>query len=360
MKKLFSALFAAFTAALVAFSGVSATAAGQIEGGDIYRADKTSATCNDVVTFTVRIHNPGPDRLNTVNVLATLPATVATSHTSTVTVSSPNAEPNSTSDSATVTVNPAASLSYIAGSTKQLNQSGVETNTLPDTITSTGVTVVGGVGVSINEKRFVKFSVKVSCPEVPKKITVCELATKKIITIDEKDFDASKHSKDLSKCKEVPPAKITVCELSTKKIIVIEEKDFDSAKHSKDLSKCKEVPPTKIKVCELSTKKVIEINEKDFDAAKHSKNLNDCKEVPVPGKIQVCETSTKTVITINEDEFDSAKHSKDLNECAEVLAEETPTELPATGPAGVVAQIIGASSLAGAIAAFVRSRKLLG
>ena len=353
MKKLFSALFAAFAAALVAFSGVSATAAGQIEGGDIYRADKTSATCGDIVTFTVRIHNPGPDRLNTVNVLATLPAGVATTHTSTVTVSSPNADPNSTSDSATVTTNPAASLSYIAGSTKQLNQSGVETNTLPDTITSTGVTVDGGVGVSINEKRFVKFSVKVSCPEVPKKITVCELATKKIITIDEKDFDASKHSKDLSKCKE-EEKKIKVCELSTKKIIEIKESDFDSSKHSKDLSKCKE-EEKKITVCELATKKIVTIKESDFDADKYSKDLNDCKETPAPGKIQVCELSSKTVVTINEDDFDADTYSKNLNDCA-----ETPEVLPATGPAGVVAQIIGASSLAGAIAAFVRSRKLLG
>ncbi len=39
----------------------------------------------------------------------------------------------------------------------------------------------------------------------PGKISVCELASKKIITIDEKDFDASRHTKDLNACKVLPP-----------------------------------------------------------------------------------------------------------------------------------------------------------
>jgi len=42
-------------------------------------------------------------------------------------------------------------------------------------------------------------------PALPSDITVCELATKKTITIKENDFDASKHSKDLNDCKETPP-----------------------------------------------------------------------------------------------------------------------------------------------------------
>ena len=39
-------------------------------------------------------------------------------------------------------------------------------------------------------------------PSEPNTIQVCELATKKIITIKETDFDASKHSKNLEDCKE--------------------------------------------------------------------------------------------------------------------------------------------------------------
>lgn len=42
-------------------------------------------------------------------------------------------------------------------------------------------------------------------PALPSDITVCELETKKIITIKETAFDASKHTKDLSKCQETPP-----------------------------------------------------------------------------------------------------------------------------------------------------------
>jgi fimbrial isopeptide formation D2 family protein len=42
---------------------------------------------------------------------------------------------------------------------------------------------------------------EVDVPPVPGKIEVCELATYKLITINEADFDSSKHSKDLNDCK---------------------------------------------------------------------------------------------------------------------------------------------------------------
>lgn len=42
-------------------------------------------------------------------------------------------------------------------------------------------------------------------PKTPGDITVCELATKKIVTIKESAFDSSKHSKNLDDCKETPP-----------------------------------------------------------------------------------------------------------------------------------------------------------
>lgn len=41
--------------------------------------------------------------------------------------------------------------------------------------------------------------------EAPKQIKVCELATKKTVTINEKDFDAKKYSKDLKACEVTPP-----------------------------------------------------------------------------------------------------------------------------------------------------------
>ena len=79
-------------------------------------------------------------------------------------------------------------------------------------------------------------------PEV-KNITVCELSTKKIITIDEKNFNSAKHSKNLADCKNVVVAeKMTVCELATKTIVTINKADYDDSKHSTDLTKCDEAP----------------------------------------------------------------------------------------------------------------------
>lgn len=77
------------------------------------------------------------------------------------------------------------------------------------------------------------------------KIKVCELATKKIITINKSDFDANKHSTNPKDCDEVviPPVKnIEVCELETKNTITIEESEFDSTIHSKNLDDCVEAP----------------------------------------------------------------------------------------------------------------------
>ena len=42
-------------------------------------------------------------------------------------------------------------------------------------------------------------------PKTPGDITVCELATKKIVTIKESAFDSSMYSKNLDDCKETPP-----------------------------------------------------------------------------------------------------------------------------------------------------------
>ena len=85
-----------------------------------------------------------------------------------------------------------------------------------------------------------KFEVK----KEDKDIKVCELATKKIVTIKESQFDANKYSKNLADCKETPPATIKVCDLTTKQIVTINESDFNDTKYSKDFSKCEETPVT--------------------------------------------------------------------------------------------------------------------
>lgn len=198
-----------------------------------------------------------------------------------------------------------------------------------------------------------------------KDIKVCELATKKVITIKEDQFDATKHSKNLDDCKEVV-VNIEVCELATKKVITINEKDFDATKHSKDLEDCKEVVVRDIEVCELETKKVITIKENEFDATKHSKDLKDCEEVEVE-TIEVCELATKEIVTINKDEFDETKHSMDATDCEEVpVTPETPvtpeapvvTELPKTGNE-FIASGLGLGALIAAVSYYGASRRAL-
>lgn len=262
MKKLTSIALGIFMVPVVAVSAVSALAAGQVEGGDIYRVknvtkgidftDPVTATCGDTVQFKVRIHNPGPDALTGVKVSATLPTAAATSHSSKVTVSADNANPASTSDTAGVNLDKSGTLQYVAGSTELLDAHNSKLSTLPDGVVNGSVNIPGGVGVSTEQKRFVQFSAKVNCPTIPpveppvvppapEKIKVCELSTKNIITIDEKDFDAKKHTKDLNKCNEAPAGNIKVCVIESKEIVTIKENEFDAKKHTKNLNDCAKV-----------------------------------------------------------------------------------------------------------------------
>lgn len=77
-------------------------------------------------------------------------------------------------------------------------------------------------------------------PEKPKPIEVCNLADKKIETIEQKAFDSKKHSKDLGKCKQEPTT-MQVCDLATGTVITIEADTYDAAKHSEDTATC--APP---------------------------------------------------------------------------------------------------------------------
>jgi hypothetical protein len=177
MSKLFTMAAALVLVPLLAFaSPVLAAGEGQIEGGNIYRVknvtkntdfvDPASADACDTLQYWVRIHNPGPGFLSDVKLKATLPSGAATSNTSTMTISAINADPESTSDTATVNVSSSQAFTYESGSTQLLGASGEFLQTLPDGITQGGVSI-GNVGVSLGEKRFVLFKVKVNCPTTP-------------------------------------------------------------------------------------------------------------------------------------------------------------------------------------------------
>ena len=176
----------------------------------------------------------------------------------------------------------------------------------------------------------------------PEKIQVCDLTTKQIITIDEADFDATKHSKNLEDCKE---KNIIVCELATKKIVTIKESAFDASKHSKNIEDCKDVP-SQIIVCDLTTKQIITIDEADFDATKHSKNLEDCKtpveNCPIPGKEHL------------------PAYSAECETPVTPTPPTTPTELPQTGNSDGMLTIAGLATLALVLGYAVTSRRTLG
>ncbi|HAC56103.1 TPA: hypothetical protein DCF80_01255 [Candidatus Saccharibacteria bacterium] len=243
MKKLLSVLLGAFLVPVVAFSTVAADSPGQLQNSDnFYKvknetkggsyAKSVSATCGDVVKYSIMIANGEYGMLSNVKVKTTLSGAT--------TVSATNAAGQTTSTSGSVSVSvTGGSLQYVTGSTKNLAENGTFIKNLADGITTTGVNKGSLTG---STAEFVQFQAKVECKEEPKNIKVCELATKQVITIKENEFDSAKHSKNLNDCKKEVPGKITVCELATKTVVTINEGDFDAKKHSKDLNDCEEAP----------------------------------------------------------------------------------------------------------------------
>lgn len=116
---------------------------------------------------------------------------------------------------------------------------------------------------------------------------------------------------------ELPTPQIQVCELATFKIITIKQTDFNTTLHSKDPNDCK-----RIQVCDLTSDTVITIREVDFNSTKHSKKLDDC------ANMQVCDLKIGEVTTIPRNNFDPSKHSKDTLDCqTSVVLAKTATNL---------------------------------
>jgi uncharacterized repeat protein (TIGR01451 family) len=255
MKKiLLAAAFALLPALSLSANALATENYGSIGGGNIVTsknvtangtfADVTNATCGDTVKIRAYVHNPGPNSLTGVRAQAVLPTGQATSFSVKMTISASNANPKSESDTTSIMSDKAATLSYVAGTAEYFDAKGARLGSLDDSIVTSGADVPGNVDVSTLNARYVQLQAKLACSEAPKYIKVCELASKNIITIDEKAYDAAKHSKNLADCAAKPPVpgEIVVCETATKNVVTIKENEFDSSKHSKDLSKCAEAP----------------------------------------------------------------------------------------------------------------------
>lgn len=90
---------------------------------------------------------------------------------------------------------------------------------------------------------------------------------------------------------------IKVCQLDTRKVITIREKQFNSSEHSGDLSDCEDKP---IQVCDLASLQMTTIDEREFDARKYSKNPADCQPKPSP----IANCSSLTYKRINRTDFE--------------------------------------------------------
>lgn len=188
---------------------VFAGSAGTLGGGDNYVAknlttgsaysNNTSATCNDVVQYSMQLTNTQYGSLNNVTLKASLPSQGGVS---TATATTDLGGTTGTSDTTTVTVTSGATQSLVNGSTKLYDSAGHVVKTLPDTIASNGVNIGTLVG---STTEFVNFQAKLNCAPAPKQIQVCDLTTKKVVTINESDFDSSKHSKDMTQCQTTTP-----------------------------------------------------------------------------------------------------------------------------------------------------------
>lgn len=183
-----------------------------------------------------------------------------------------------------------AGVSYVPGSSQIANSKtgGVYKSTV-DGITSAGGYKIGSYAPKGNA--YFKFSAKVADE---KDLAVCgdNKLTNKVVTYTENGSKSDTADVTVKKdCKY-----IKVCELATNKIVTIDESKFDSSKHSRDLNDCKETPtPEQMKVCDLTSKEIVTIDEADFDATKHSKDLNDCEEVVTPPTTP--ETPTELPVT---------------------------------------------------------------
>ncbi len=155
----------------------------------------TSAACNETVKYSIILANSDFGLLKDLTVKANLASGA-------INASAKNADNETTAVAGSVTVNLSkGSLVYIPGTTVRITSDGQTRTPLSDGVTAGGVNV-GELNGST--QIFVQFEAKVDCPETPVTINVCELATKKIVTIKESDYDSKKYTKDLALCSETP------------------------------------------------------------------------------------------------------------------------------------------------------------
>ena len=167
-------------------------------------------------------------------------------------------------------------VSYVSGTTyvaNTANPNGLLLDQKSDTATTTGSNIGN---YAPGAAAYIKFTAKVGANATLPKCGANTLTNKAEIQTDNGN---KSDTADVTVNKDCPPADIIVCELATKKIVTIKENQFDPTKYSKNLKDCE--TPEQIVVCELATKKIVTIKKSDFNEAKYSKDLTKCADTPV-------------------------------------------------------------------------------
>ena len=71
----------------------------------------------------------------------------------------------------------------------------------------------------------------------PHMIDVCDTTSDRVVNIDEKDFESSRYTKDLSQCN-----KVSVCDTSTGKVVIVPRNNQTNSNYTTDLSRCASAP----------------------------------------------------------------------------------------------------------------------
>ena len=231
-------------------------------------------------------------------------------------------------------------VSYVPGTTKLATSTTGGYVGVADGITSSTGINIGSYAP--NGDAYIKFKAKVSKAEK----LACGKNTLVNTAAAETNNGTKKDTATVVVEKECVEPKIEVCELATKKVILIDAKQYDSSKHSKNLDDCKVTPVEKeIEVCVLETKTVTTIKESEFDSTKHSTDMSDCEETPVTPEVPETPETPETPTT---------------PETPEVV-EETPevVELPKTGASDVLLAGISLSSIITAAGYMFANRRAL-
>lgn len=151
--------------------------------------------------------------------------------------------------------------------------------TMPDSIVQKAVCASNGgladkAGANTYNEYFLSGALPTnSCTATPTMISVCDVATGTVVSIDESKFDSATQSKDTANCK---PVTEEVCDLSTGTVVTINKSDFNTTKYSTDTTNCSSSAGTAVQACDTTTGTVVTIKKSQLDGVRYATNTSNC------------------------------------------------------------------------------------